>query len=147
MERVERIALGLATSAAILILVGFVPATADAEEMTSADATGAAAMSPADPQDAKIKAVERLAPRDPARGGVSPDADATDWASPDPRRYPELDVPTKPWAYDTTYLFGLTRGLDDLRLSPWGRRASMVGTVPVDVVSLPTAAIAGLFGS
>jgi len=61
--------------------------------------------------------------------------------------YPSLDVPTKPWAYDTGYFFALTRGLEEEGLSTWQRGASMVGTVPVDVVCLPTAALAGLFGS
>jgi hypothetical protein len=65
----------------------------------------------------------------------------------DPEHYPSLDVPSKPWAYDTGYFFALTRGLDEERLSTWERRASMAGTVPLDVVGLPTAAIAGLFGS
>jgi hypothetical protein len=65
----------------------------------------------------------------------------------DPEHYPSLDVPTRPWAYDTGYFFALTRGLEDERLSTWERRASMAGTVPLDVMGLPTAAIAGLFGS
>ena len=65
----------------------------------------------------------------------------------DPERYPRLDVPTKPWAYDTRYFFQLTRGLVEENLAPWCRRASMVGTVPLDVAVLPAAAVAGLFGS
>lgn len=68
-------------------------------------------------------------------------------AAGDPEHYPSLDVPTKPWAYDTGHFFALTRGLEDERLSTWERRASMAGTIPLDVVGLPTAAIAGLFGS
>lgn len=68
-------------------------------------------------------------------------------ASPDPARQTRLDVPTKPWACDSTCFFGLTRGLDDERFATWGRRASRVGTVPLHVVGLSTAALAGLFGS
>ena len=67
--------------------------------------------------------------------------------SEDPDRYPELDTPTKPWRYDNRYLFQLTRGLGDLGLATWERVTCMVGTVPVDVVVLPVAAVAGLFGS
>lgn len=110
------------------------PTTATTDEAvapTTSDAAGPAAMSSTDPD----------------RAGANADANATDWAAPDPARYPQLDVPTKPWAYDTIYFFALTRGLDEERLSTWGRRASMVGTVPLDVVGLPTAALAGLFGS
>jgi hypothetical protein len=148
LERVGRFGLGLAMAAALLILSGFAPALADSGEPGMAgSASTEAVATPADPHVEKIKAVEQLAPRDPTRGGVSPDANAADWAAPNPTRYPQMDVPTKPWAYDTSYFFGLTRGLDDEPLSTWCRRASMVGTVPVDVVGLPTAALAGLFGS
>lgn len=107
--------------------------TVEAVAPTTSEAAGPAAMSSTD--------------TDPDRAGANADANATDWAAPDPARYPQLDVPTKPWAYDTIYFFALTRGLDEERLSTWGRRASMVGTVPLDVVGLPTAALAGLFGS
>jgi hypothetical protein len=65
----------------------------------------------------------------------------------DPEHYPSLEVRTKPWEYDTSYFFALTRGLDEETDSTWGHRASMAGTVPLDLVCLPTAAIAGLFGT
>lgn len=78
---------------------------------------------------------------------VDPETPPAHWVENDPDRYPDLDVPTKPWSYDTVYFFALTRGLDDEPLSTWGRRASMIGTVPLDVMGLPGAALAGLFGS
>ena len=65
----------------------------------------------------------------------------------DLHRYPSLEVPTKPWSYSGHYIFGLTRGLSEEEQSAWGRGASMVGTVPLDLVGLPAALFAGLFGS
>ena len=62
-------------------------------------------------------------------------------------RYPSLDVPTKPWSYSGHYIFGLTRGLSEEDLPAWERGACMVGTVPLDLVGLPAALVAGLFGS
>jgi hypothetical protein len=50
------------------------------------------------------------------------------------------------WRYDTGYLFGITRGLEiGMRTQKW-RPALWIVTVPFDVVSLPVAAAAGLFG-
>lgn len=79
--------------------------------------------------------------------GASARTVATDRPPRDPSRYPRLDVPTKPWAYDTSYFFALTRGLEGEQLATWCRRASLVGTVPIDVFGLPAAALSGLFGS
>jgi hypothetical protein len=62
-------------------------------------------------------------------------------------QYPVLDVPTKEWEYETDYFFGLTRGLSEERLTSTEKGLAMVGTITYDVISLPGAALAGLFGS
>ena len=50
------------------------------------------------------------------------------------------------WRYETGYLFGVTRGLETAGVSrPW-RPALWIVTVPFDLVNLPVAAAAGLFG-
>ena len=50
------------------------------------------------------------------------------------------------WSYNTEYLFGVTRGLGDQVIPPWCERATWIVTVPFDIVNLPFAALAGLFG-
>jgi hypothetical protein len=112
---------GLATS---LVLLGAAAASADSHE-PSADAipTGASPESPSASEEA--------------------------FPPPDPNRYPSLDVPTVPWAYDTDYYFALTRGLerDAGVTNDVARGFAMVGTVIMDLVTLPGAALAGLFGT
>jgi hypothetical protein len=73
---------------------------------------------------------------------VTPQSDSAPEGS-----YPVLDVPTKDWAYETDYFFGLTRGLSEERLTSTEKGLAMVGTITYDVISLPGAALAGLFGS
>ena len=65
----------------------------------------------------------------------------------DLKRYPNLDVPKKPWSYTGHYFFYLTRGLSENDLPAWEQGASMLGTVPLDLVGLPFAALAGFYGS
>jgi hypothetical protein len=138
-----------------MILGGIAPAWGEMDESTPAtperaeasDSGDAVAASPADASTSAPSTQTTAPATSTPNAGVSATANAADWAPPDPDRYPRLDVPTKPWAYDTAYFFQLTRGLGDEVKSTWGRRASMVGTVPIDVVGLPTAALAGLFGS
>ena len=51
------------------------------------------------------------------------------------------------WAYDTDYFFAMTRGLKtDTDLGPTGQRWVRPWTLTFDVVTLPTAALAGLSG-
>jgi len=51
------------------------------------------------------------------------------------------------WAYDSSFFFGLTRGLPEATdLDKSGRRWVSSLTIPFDLVTLPTAAIAGLYG-
>ena len=58
-----------------------------------------------------------------------------------------VDPEARGWAYDTGYFFYLTRGLKDgTDLGPVGRRWVRPWTVTFDVVTLPTAALAGLSG-
>ncbi len=130
--------ISLCGAAAVMLMVSGAATTASADahaaDAPTADAPEADAPEASGPDSGVISDVDPATP--PAH-----------WAENDPDRYPDLDVPTKPWSYDTVYFFGLTRGLDDEPLSTWGRRASMVGTVPLDVMGLPGAALAGLFGS
>jgi hypothetical protein len=77
----------------------------------------------------------------------SPSAAANSYPAATPDRYPKLDVPTKPWAYATSYYFALTRGLEAEGLTGVRRGFAMVGTVPMDILTLPGAALAGLFGT
>lgn len=53
---------------------------------------------------------------------------------------------SNPWHYSTDPLFSLTRGLSEEQLPEAGRYALYVVTVPLDLVQLPAAAVAGLFG-
>jgi hypothetical protein len=48
--------------------------------------------------------------------------------------------------YGTDMIFALTRGMEDLGISGWGRWPMAVLTVPLDLAFLPTGLIAGLFG-
>jgi len=51
------------------------------------------------------------------------------------------------WAYDDRYFFALTRGLEtDTDLGPTARRWVSPLTLTFDVITLPTAALAGLSG-
>ncbi len=48
--------------------------------------------------------------------------------------------------YNSEYLFALTRGLANSSINPAGKVPLFIFTLPLDVVFLPFAAIAGLFG-
>lgn len=48
--------------------------------------------------------------------------------------------------YNSEYIFALTRGLADSSIHPAGKVPLFIFTLPLDVVFLPFAAIAGLFG-
>ena len=111
---------------------------ADPEPVTAEPAAAAAAPAPVAPAPADASVVASDEEVAAVYGSMPAD---------DPSRHPRLDTPTRPWRYDDRYLFQLTRGLDEEQLSTTAEVACMVGTVPVDVVTLPAAAIAGLFGS
>lgn len=157
MERVIRtIVVTTGTGLVMLGLVGTAAADAQADPATTSAEAAAPGITAESAMTASGPGMEAEA-ADVARGKpgpieehvavVAPD-DASHYAAAnDPSRYPYLDVPTKPWAYDTAYFFGVTRGLQDEDLPKWGEWASMAGTIPLDVVGLPTAALAGLFGS
>lgn len=48
--------------------------------------------------------------------------------------------------YNSEYIFALTRGLANSTMHPAGKVPLFIFTLPLDVVFLPFAAIAGLFG-
>lgn len=52
----------------------------------------------------------------------------------------------EPWSYNTEYFFGLTRGLPDAGCTGSCRPWVIPWTAVTDVVTLPGAALAGLFG-
>lgn len=57
------------------------------------------------------------------------------------------DPEGRPWSYDPTYFFALTHGLQaDTDLGPRARRWVSPLTFTMDVITLPTAALAGLSG-
>ena len=51
------------------------------------------------------------------------------------------------WSYGTDQLMPLTRGMDDAGIPPAARWPLYLFTVPFDLMQLPLAAIAGLYGS
>lgn len=61
----------------------------------------------------------------------------------EPTFQPREPVP-EPW-YDTSYLFGMTRGVADSTIHPAGKVPLFVLTVPLDIVFLPFAAVGGFF--
>ena len=64
-----------------------------------------------------------------------------------PKPNPVLEIPHPPWKYGTYYLFGLSRGLfrEDGPIGVKG--VGLLGTVPLDLVGLPFAALGGFYGS
>ncbi len=52
----------------------------------------------------------------------------------------------EPSSYNSSYIFGMTRGVADSTIHPAGKVPLFVLTVPLDLVFLPFAAIGGLFG-
>ena len=67
---------------------------------------------------------------------------------PSPRANPALTQwrDGRDWSYDTGYLFGVTRGLNDQNVPRWCQGAAWIVSVPFDLANLPFAAVAGLFG-
>jgi hypothetical protein len=78
----------------------------------------------------------------------SGDADATTPANEssglEPRYQPREPEP-KSW-YNSTYIFGMTRGVAGSTIAPAGKAPLFVLTVPLDIVCLPFTLIGGLFG-
>ncbi|MAJ60002.1 MAG: hypothetical protein CBC48_08480, partial [bacterium TMED88] len=96
----------------------------------------------ADPEaDSQALAAASEAGQAPGLSATESDAKTEEFTH-DLDRYPNLDVPTKPWSYSGHSIFGLTRGLSEEDLSAWERGACMVGTVPLDLVGLPAALVA-----
>ena len=60
--------------------------------------------------------------------------------------YPKLDVPNPSWKYDGQYFFGLSRGVFHEDVPGAVKGVSLLGTVPLDLVGVPFATVAGLFG-
>lgn len=52
----------------------------------------------------------------------------------------------EPSSYNSSYIFGMTRGVAESTIHPAGKVPLFVLTVPLDLVFLPFAAIGGLFG-
>jgi hypothetical protein len=52
----------------------------------------------------------------------------------------------EPSSYNSSYIFGMTRGVAESTIHPAGKVPLFVLTVPLDLLFLPFAAIGGLFG-
>jgi len=50
------------------------------------------------------------------------------------------------WSYNSDYLFAVSKAVRDSSVPPAGKVFLFIPAVPVDIVLLPFAAIAGLFG-
>jgi hypothetical protein len=60
-------------------------------------------------------------------------------------RYEPVPPPEKSW-YNSSYIFGMTRGVANSTLVPAVKAPLFVLTVPLDLVFLPFEAIGGCFG-
>jgi hypothetical protein len=60
-------------------------------------------------------------------------------------RYQPREPEPKSW-YNSSYLFGMTRGVANSTMVPAAKLPLFVLTVPLDIAFLPFAAIGGLFG-
>jgi len=60
-------------------------------------------------------------------------------------RYQPVPPEEKSW-YNSSYIFGMTRGVAESTIHPAGKVPLFLLTVPLDTVLLPFAAIGGLFG-
>ncbi len=91
------------------------------------------------------------APRVPGQGPIEPighvpGPDEGVYGDP-PNTGGTVNPETRGWAYDPGYFFAMTKGLaTDTDLSPTGIRWVRPWTLTFDVVTLPTAALAGLSG-
>jgi len=63
----------------------------------------------------------------------------------EPRYQPAPPEPPPSW-YNSSYMFGLTRGVAGSTMVPAAKAPLFLLTVPLDLVLLPFAAIGGLFG-
>ena len=66
--------------------------------------------------------------------------------APQPGPAPATGESGEGWHYETGYLFGVTRGLPEAGVRDGWCYPAMVLSVPFDLVTLPIAALAGLFG-
>ena len=66
---------------------------------------------------------------------------------PDPKPNPVLEIPHSPWKYGTDYFFGLSRGLFREDVPTGVKAVGLLGSVPLDLVGLPFAALGGFYGS
>ena len=66
---------------------------------------------------------------------------------PDPKPNRVLEIPHPPWKYDTDYFFGLSRGLFREDVPTGVKAVGLLGSVPLDLVGLPFAALGGFYGS
>jgi len=105
----------------------------------AAEATSDAAVDPGDgsvPAPAPEASAMGSDPSAPTSGTSLPESEPTTSGG-----------PYEPWHYNTDYFFGLTRGLwEEEGVSPVLRPVVMIFTLPLDIVILPAAALAGLFG-
>jgi len=60
-------------------------------------------------------------------------------------RYKPVPPPEKS-SYNSSYIFGMTRGLADSTIHPAAKAPLFLFTVPLDLVFFPFAAIGGFFG-
>lgn len=60
-------------------------------------------------------------------------------------RYKPVPPPEKSW-YNSSYIFGMTRGLANSTIHPAAKAPLFLFTVPLDLVFFPFASIGGLFG-
>ena len=61
----------------------------------------------------------------------------------EPRYQPRTPEPEP--AYDTSYIFAMTRGVSDTAIHPAGKVPLYFFTIPLDLALLPVALIGGLF--
>ena len=60
-------------------------------------------------------------------------------------RYQPREPEKEPW-YNSSYIFGMTRGLANSTIAPAGKAPLFIFTIPLDIVTLPFTLIGGLFG-
>jgi hypothetical protein len=125
-------------AAALLVLAVAGPATADCGEDPSHPAHSHV-------EDRSVAAPRSVSAVVEGRGALLlAQAAGTERRELQPRYEP---APVEPESsYNSSYIFGLTRGLADSTISPAGKAPLFLFTVPLDFVFLPFAAIGGFFG-
>jgi hypothetical protein len=106
--------------------------TTDTDSVSASAATSASALDPASASSAIV-----LAQADDSEDSME--------SRPLEPRYEPREPQKKSW-YNSSYLFGMTRGVADSTIAPAGKVPLFFLTVPLDIVFLPFAAIGGLFG-